>query len=295
MKSTLVSLVASLLVLPVFLTHPAHAQLGAFQYSWEIQGPSLGLALDDANSVYAVSAARPMVANKYSPFGVLLQSFMTGYGVEAYGVGLMSNGDLVVADYYRTQVIRFAPDGTPIALWFVGGWRSAYLAVDEHDNVYVTDDEGDRVRKFSSAGVPLGDWPAAHPTGIAYVNGILYVAARNAGKIMRFSPSGTPMGEFPTGAVAAEQLGADNVGRLYLTDWGGFQLHCFTTDGLPLWTQGGDVPGYTYGPVRYHAVAMAPDGTAFIGDYDHDRVLVFASAPTASRSSSWGEIKQRYR
>jgi hypothetical protein len=57
----------------------------------------------------------------------------------------------------------------------------------------------------------------------------------------------------------------------------------------------GQLAGYGFGPVRYHGVIVANDGTLYAGDYDHRRVLVFAELPTAAAKPSWGGIKQRYR
>jgi outer membrane protein assembly factor BamB len=95
--------------------------------------------------------------------------------------------------------------------------------------------------------------------------------------------------------VAAEQLAIDASGNLYIADWGAFQLRKFAPNGTTLWTVSSSVPGYSFGPLRQHGVTVAADGTIYVGDYDHRRVLVFTQGSTATAAMSWGRLKARFR
>jgi DNA-binding beta-propeller fold protein YncE len=259
-------------------------------------GIPLGLLLDGAGHLYATCESGGGAAlRQFDLSGNLLSAFGAGNPYEGYGVERLSDGSIAVADYYGLQVQRFDESGALLSSWPTGGQRAVYLAVDGTDNVYVTDGEGDRVRKFSAQGNLVADWATPHPTGIAFHLGVVYIAGRNNGTVSKYDPSGSPLGSFPTGLVSAEQLSIDASGDVYVADWGGFQLRKFTPTGTVIWTLGSAVPGYSFGPVRYHGVTVATDGTLYAGDYDHRRVLVFSDMPTAAARISWGEIKYRYR
>lgn len=280
-----------LLVLPVGIALGQPVLLD----SWDSIHIPLGLLADNSGNLYSTCeyGAGPAL-RKFTVSGTLLAEF--GYPFEGYGIAQLSDGTIAVADYYGARVQLYNTGGGIIANWWTGGALAAYLAADEQDNIYVTDVSGNRVRKFTRNGALLASWAATRPTGIAYANGVVYVAAREAGIVTKFDSNGTQLGFFQTGLTAAVQLAIDSDGDLYLADWGGFRLRKFTSDGTILWTLGSSIPGYAYGPLRQHGVAVDNDGTIYVGDYDHNRVLVLTEGgPTPVAGTSWGALKQRYR
>jgi hypothetical protein len=228
--------------LALFLTQLTVATAFAqpqFVKSWDSVGIPLGLLLDDAGHIYATCESGSGAAlRKFDSSGNLLFVFGEEYPYEGYGAGRLSDGSVAVADYYERRVGRFGADGTLLSTWPTGGQLAVYLAVDESDNIYITDGAGDRVRKFSVQGVPLADWASPHPTGIACAGGVVYVAGRNNGTVSKYGPSGSSLGSFSTGLAAAEQLSIDASGDVYVADWGAFQLRKFTSSGTVLWTMG---------------------------------------------------------
>ena len=293
-RSALPAFVAALLATLV-APHVIQAQ-PVFVTSWNSIGLPLGLLLDGSGNIFSTCENGGGAAlRKFDLAGDLQAVFGASAPYEGYGISRLSDGSIAVADYYGLKIQRFDEGGALLSSHSTGGLRSAYMAVDGLDNLYVADDEGDRVRKFSPAGPLLADWASPHPTGIAFANGIVYVAARTAGIVSKYSPDGAALGTFASGALAAEQLSADAAGNLYLTDELGHQLRKFAPDGTVLWTLTGSVPGYSFGSVRYVAVAIAADGTVYAGDYDHRRVLVFQEVVTAASRESWGQLKARYK
>ena len=292
-------LVAALVgVTPALLSSAVGAQPPSFTgISWNTVGIPTGLLLDGTGRLYATCEFRSgAAARAFDLSGNLLQVLGQSDPYEGYGLVRFSDASIGVADYYGRRVQRFDAGGALLSSWFAGGFGSAYAAVDEQDHIYVADDNGDLVRKFTEAGGLLGSWSSPHPAGIAYADGVIFVASWNAGIVTKYTTTGSVLGSFPTGFVNAEQLAIDGHGRLYLSDIAGaHQLRCFDSAGKVLWTLGSSVPGYSYGPVRYISEAVASDGTLYVGDYDHRRVLVFSQGVTAAASASWGSVKRRYR
>lgn len=263
---------------------------------WPSTGVPLGLALDANGRLYmpdehSANLALRVFSQTGTPFGV----FDSGTGFEGYGVAVLSDQTILVADYYGRRVRRYAPDGSFLSEWPTGGGRALFLALDESDNVFVTDDEGDAVRKFSSQGTLLAQWTVTHPSGVAYVNGLVYVSEMFNGHVNIYATDGTLQGSFATGCTFAEQLFFDGLGNLYLADHGLHQLKCFSTSGDLLWTMGPSVSGYPYAITDFFSVLVAPDGTLFAGDYANRNVLVFSHPPTPTKSRSFGSLKSRYR
>jgi DNA-binding beta-propeller fold protein YncE len=192
-------------------------------------------------------------------------------------------------DVYSPALVR-------INTWNLPGLLALYLAVDGQDNVYVTDGSGNTVRVFNgSAGVFVAQWTTPYPSGVACLNGLVYVAGMFNGVVSIFTPNGTPAGSFPTGCTWAEQLSVDPAGDLLLADHGLHQLKCFKPDGTLLWVLGPNVPGYAAGTCDFFSVVAGANGTILAGDYTNRRVLVLGEQATPASSASWGSVKARYR
>ena len=262
---------------------------------WPSTGLPLGLALGANGSLYMPDEDFSVALRVLSRDGAPLDVFGFGAGFAGYGVALLSDQSVIVADYYGRRVQRSSSNGSLLSHWSTGGQRALFLAVDQSDNVYVTDDEGDAVRKFSSQGALLAQWTVMHPSGVAYVNGQVYVAEMFNGVVNIFTPSGVQQGSFGTGCTWAEQLFFDGAGRLYLADHGLPQLNCFGTDGTLLWTLGPSVAGYPHAVTDFFSVVVAQDGDLFAGDFANRNVLFFSPMSTYATDQSFGALKSRYR
>lgn len=263
--------------------------------SWTSTGIPCGLALGGNGTLYVGDEDNGVGLRLFSQGGVPLGTFDPGGAIESYGIGFLSDQSVVFTDYYGTRVLRFAANGTFLSQFPTGGSVSSWLAVDESDNVYVVDDNGDMVRKFTKTGALITQWSVNHPAGIAYTEGKVFVTEMWAGQVNIYTPGGVPQGSFPNGATFAEQLTANGAGLLYLGDHGTHQLRCFTTGGALQWTLGPAVPGYPFASPDLFSVTQAPDGTLFVGDFTNRNVLIFVPSPTATSPDTFGALKARYR
>lgn len=275
--------------------HDAASQAPVLVGYWPTVGIPLGLALDANGRLYMPDEDYNVALRVFTQAGSPLAIFGPGAGFEGYGVSVMSDQSILVADYYGRRVQRYSQGGSLLSEWPTGGQRALYIAVDQSENVYVTDDEGDAVRKFSNQGALLAQWTVTHPSGVAFVNGLVYVAEMWNGHVNIYTPDGTPQGSFATGCTWAEQLFYDGVGNFYLADHGLRQLRCFSTSGDLLWTMGPSVPGYPHPVTDFFSVVVAPDGTLLAGDYANRNVLVLRHPPTPTTRLSLGALKARLR
>jgi outer membrane protein assembly factor BamB len=217
------------------------------------------------------------------------------FAIESYGVAIKADQTILVSDYYGCRVLRYSSSGTLLSQFATGGQRAHELALDESENVFVTDDEGDVVRKFTPQGALLAQWTATHPSGVAYANGLVYVSEMFGGNMRIFSPTGVPQGSFPTGCTWSEQLFHDGAGHLYLADHGQHLLKCFSTNGTVLWSIGPTVAGYPFATADFFSVVVAADGTLFAGDFTNRNVLMFSPLPVSTIRNTMGGLKSRYR
>ncbi len=262
---------------------PAAAQAPTLITSWPTVDIPTGMAIGPSGLVYIYDQAG-------APSGAVGTS-----NPETYGVGFLRNGDLLVAEYYNHRVDVYSPGLVRLDTWYLPGLLALYLAVDGQDNVYVTDGSDDAVRVVNSAGVLVAQWATSHPSGVAYLNGLVYVAGMFNGVMSIYTPNGTPAGSFPTGCTWAEQLSVDQAGDLLLTDHGLHQLKCFKPDGTLLWVLGPSVPGYAPGTCDFFSVVAGANKTILVGDYTNRGVLVLGEQATPASSASWGSVKARYR
>ena len=293
-RSSLALIAACVLIVSVHAPREVLSAPITFLGSWPTTGIPCGLALGGNGTLYVGDEYNNIGLRLFSPTGLPMGIF-PGDAVETYGIGILSDQSVVFTDYWGRRVLHYAPDGTFLSQFATGGQVSGWLTVDGSDNIYVVDDPGDRVRKFTSTGALVAGWYVNHPAGIAFTEGKVFVAETFAGNINIFSPDGVPQGSFPTGAGFAQQLRGNGTGQLYLGDHGNHQLRCFTTGGTPLWTLGPAVPGYPFPSADPTTAVQAPDGTLFVGDFLNRNVLIFSPMPTATTHDTFGALKARYR
>ncbi|HMN13288.1 MAG TPA: NHL repeat-containing protein, partial [Bellilinea sp.] len=125
---------------------------------------------------------------------------------EQVGLAINSKGEILVADTWnqRIQVFSFDPatkTANFVRSWEVSAWYSntienkPFIAVDQNDNVFITDPEGYRVIEFNAEGTYLrswGDYSAASdgfglPSGIKVdANGAVWVSDGANNTILKF-------------------------------------------------------------------------------------------------------------
>ena len=95
------------------------------------------------------------------------------------------------------------------------------IAFDANGYVYVSGALSGNIRRFSPAGVDLGDFVTLDsPACVAFDrNGNMYVTSYNNNTVHRFSSTGADLGVFATltGYAAAVNMIFDTAGNLYIT------------------------------------------------------------------------------
>jgi tripartite motif-containing protein 71 len=136
------------------------------------------------------------------------------------------------------------------------------IAIDAAGNVYVTDDDLNRVQKFTDTGVYLGQWGSA----------------------------GTGNGQFdqPFG------IATDPAGDVYVVDFRNDRVQKFTSSGtyITQWGSTGSGNGQFRSPL---GVATDAAGNVFVADGHNYRIQKFGPGSTPATSTTWGRLKTLYR
>jgi DNA-binding beta-propeller fold protein YncE len=132
-----------------------------------------GLAVDAQGRLFVVDTGNKRVV-VFSPDGTYVTQFGTagldpGQFDEPVGIAIDSDGVVFVADVWNQRIQSFLPsdDGltfTPLRQWDVAGWygqsldNKPFIAVDDRNNVFVTDPDGARVIQYTADGQLLQTW-----------------------------------------------------------------------------------------------------------------------------------------
>ena len=173
-------------------------------------------------------------------------------------------------------LLVYDPDGR-----FVTDWdhqkhlfrRPHGITIGPDDSVYLTDDVGHTVRKFTRDGqliFTLGVPDQASDTGYS-------------GRLETIVRGGPPFNRPTNVAVAAN-------GDLYVSDgYGNARVHHFDADGRLVRSWG--VPGAQPGAFNLpHGVAALADGRVLVADRENDRIQVFS--PEGDFLAEWGDVQR---
>jgi len=313
----------ALLLLACCAVSRAHAQAPSL-ITWWYSPRAVGITFDAAGHVIVADHGAPIQIKTYQPDGTLISQWGS-YGSdtssvnEPYFIATDANGHLFVQEESISNVNQspaqeFLLDGTfvgrvgfygfhadgstitgPGAIWSADG-----IAVDAAGLVYVPDMDYRRTQVFSNDRVYLREWPslggaiaidawghAFQMEGDAMVR--KYDAATGA-LLAQWGGAGSGPGQFDQ----PEGIAVDPAGNVYVADTYNHRIQVFDGNGafLAQWGGFGYQPGQFYRPM---GVAVGPDGRIYVGDTWNGRVQVFGSVPTATRASTWGSLKARYR
>lgn len=185
------------------------------------------------------------------------------------GLDFDSAGNLFVMDSDNYRIRKIYPNGTVET--FAGssyGYNDATgaaaqfgftegLAIDNSDNIYVTDQDNNRVRKIT----PSGEVTSYSGSGT-------YGFQDGASGVARFS--------------SYSEIAVDSVGMLYISDNGNNRIRKVAADGSVTTLAGGSSSGYVDGAGSVSrlnnpwGVAIGPDGRVYVGDSVNRRIRVIA-------------------
>lgn len=192
---------------------------------------------------------------------------------EAVGVAADSQGRVFVFNRGPSPIVILDREGQ-----FIGGWgegmfvRPHGIVVDEEDNLYLTDDLGHSVRKYTAEGQVLMD---VGPVGVPSETGV-------EGMDFRTIQKGAGPYNIPTNLAIAPS------GELFVADgYGNAAVHRLSAAGewLQSWGGPGDGPGQFNVP---HGIAVDHEGQVIVADRENSRLQFFTADGTLN--TTWTDV-----
>lgn len=282
-----------------------------------------GIAIDSNDIIYANKngSSNKHKIIKFNNSGTYLGEF--GYGVINYTADIKVGSDdlIYVLENYIGTVKVFNSSGTLIREIGNGigtgqnqiGWRSIGFGLDENDNVYVSDYDGDRVNVMTSTGTFIraigssgsGNGQLNEPIGaIPDHDGSIIVMDRRNNRAQQFDTNGNFFSVIRTGLNSPWNGIVDtNNNILYFTDYGGSKIYKYVDqaadsdgDGIPNIED--DFPNDATVAVasrypsesQYIGSLLFEDSWPYAGDYDMNDVYMGYKFETQLNNSN--EVKK---
>lgn len=253
------------------------------------------------NRAQVFSLAKEEGASSFQPFAqASLEprvSFHKNITAQAEDIAVGSSGNLFVLDKDGAKVVIMGIDGNVAGGFGSKGKKQGMfrepsgLALDENDNIYVSDTGNDRIQVFDSKGKYIfefggggsGDGKLDSPQGIIYTKGKIWVADTGNNRVQSFSKDGIYLGQF--GKYGKEEgmfdqpedIAVNSRGEIYVADFGNGRVELFSGDGkfLRVIAKKGDGRGEFTGP---RSIFVDSEDRVFVLDsYKKNRVQVFDS------------------
>jgi len=186
-------------------------------------------------------------------------------------------------DNYRLKAVFPATEKQ----WFFD--HPAGVCIDEHDYVYVVDQDNHCIKKFNSDGRFVLSFGAKgaepgffnSPTGITCYDQCIFVVDTNNHRIAKFSTNGELMrhwGEYGTMPGAFKypmDIAIDHFGDVYITDSGNYRIQKFHANGtfIDTWGHRGDGDGEFEYPA---GIAIDQNNSIYVVDPDLLRMQIFS-------------------
>ncbi len=207
----------------------------------------VGVVLDAEGFLYVTDSQMATVF-KFNPEGEFVKELDSGGKLQRpAGIAITSKGDKVVADIRANTIFVYGKDDVFKGQLPISGFNESfnmptYVAVDAHDNIYVSDTMNFKVRVFDSTGKYLrsqgqiGDTPGsfARPKGVALDSDQnLYVLDAIFGNFQIFNQKGQLLlyvsqeGTRPGEMMLPSGIFIDREDRIYVSDTFNHRLQIF--------------------------------------------------------------------
>ncbi|HEY7490846.1 MAG TPA: NHL repeat-containing protein [Candidatus Tectomicrobia bacterium] len=162
------------------------------------------------------------------------------------------------------------------------------IALDQEENIYISDEALQRISIFNQQGQFLGKWGVPgggtgefdRPAGIAFdQDGHLLVVDSRNNRVQRYTRDGQFLGAWGHGGHGPGELympwgmALDQSGNVYIADWRNDRIQKFDAQGQYLASWG--TPGQSNGEFRRPSgVAVDREGYIYVADWGNERVQV---------------------
>jgi DNA-binding beta-propeller fold protein YncE len=192
---------------------------------------------------------------------------------EVAGVAADSRGRVFVFNRGKHPVIVLEPDGTFVTAWGEGLFvRPHGIFIGPDEAVYLSDDGGHVVRKFTPAGEPVLTLGVAGKPSDTGATSMDFRTIRRSG----------PPFHYPTNLALSPE------GEMVVSDgYGNARVHRFAADGrlLHSWGEPGGGPGQFRIP---HGIAVDRKGTVYVADRENSRIQLFS--PDGRFLAEWTDV-----
>ena len=280
-----------------------------------------GLVIDNADNIWVTDYNNYRV-QKFDSNGVYVSQFGTsgtgdGQFSEMYGIDINSSGNIYVSDRGNCRIQKFNSSGVFVTKWGANGgdgtcgenngeFDSPYgVKVDGSGNVYVVDEDNDRIQKFDSNGTYISQFGGFGNLEIGPSNdngkfnaprdmaqdshGNIYVADGTNNRIQKFDKNGnfiakwganggdgtngTGNGEFDF----PESIVIDSSDNVYVGEANNYRVQKFDSDGnfIAKWGANGGNGSSGSGDGEFASIrglAIASDGNLLVVDNGNYRV-----------------------
>ena len=161
----------------------------------------------------------------------------------------------------------------------VGPDENVYLADENLDRISIYSPDGEYLRKWERPGRGNGEWD--NPSGLVFgPDGLLYLVDSGNHRVQMLTKDGAYVGqwgEFGSGPGQFNMpwgITVDAAGQVYVADWRNDRIQKFTADGqfLMAFGESGAGPGQFNRPTD---VAVDADGAIYVADWNNDRMQAF--------------------
>lgn len=308
--------VVSLALLGLATVRDARATEPAFITMWGSGGTGPGqfnipvaVAIGPSGDVYVVDENNERI-QRFTNDGVYLGQWGglargTGDGqfTAPVGIAVDEAGIVYVADGSNNRIQKFSSDGTFLGKWGTTGtgpgqFMGCHGVAVKGGVVYTIDDTNNRMQMFTTNGDFLGMWTNWDYDGFAVDdNGFVYAVGTpgepNNTHVHVYDPSGVQVANWATGDYGGVRVAVDHRGHVFV-NFLGHHCRAFTTAGQLLldWGSLGSGPGQFNNPI---GIGVDSNNDIFVCDTNQQRIEKFGPGAVPTLSTTWGQVKARYR